>query len=1170
MSEEPIRLQNAQREIRDAYFAHDSGLFTLSCVPGAGKSVVAHHLVAEEFLRRFVAGDRTPEQRVAAVSFNRDEAAEMAPQICDRLRTVVEYNLVPAASEVSGAELELLLHRVRRAPFVGTVDALLRRVLREIVHEVGFDEQPSVGNDALLKRVHTTCLEVVRGDPTVGPRLDVLEAAYPDAEYDDGVATMLEAALRYCRDRRLSTAAFRRELELTRDAVYETGQPADFADLVAAVERCVGDERVGERVEDAVSDADRNRLVAADWALHDAWGDSIADFCAVLSAYRDAYREAIRDHVAVSHTDVAFLVDAYFDGGGDDVNPARRDRVRQRFRARLRSLVIDEAQDVSAIQHAALSHLVTPSMRVFACGDVFQAIYRWRHADQTLFESATGDGDYLGIDWDVHVARTATTTYRCVPDVAATINAVAGEVFSDPARGRLGDLDTPYAPLEAARDETGETSIHVAAFTGVGRPGSAGWVRAEQRPGEADHLATYLSRGLADGTFTDENGDPLGITVLFRRGTRMGAYEAAFAEEGLQVRNASENLFECPAVGAVLAVCDWLVDPGSPARTATLVTDTDLGLAPLADAIEVRDWALDAALEDESIADRLSAAQCRTLAGLCRLRDERGATERRPARSYLEDVIDALALRADPADLFPRLDGAQRVANLDALVETVGRWEGDERYTPRELVDLVDPFRTTPADGPTQPSAADAEYDVEFRTIHRAKGDQDGVVVVADPGFDLWSRGPHTQRFVAQGPVIGLAPPTNVAVPTEVSVPPYSGGLYDPDAGWGRDVGLRWATAHWQDRVFESATSDALIGPDRLQRVAANERAEAWRLLYVALTRARDHLVVPLPLTVPGDDRPRDRWLETLRDGLGFADGRRDSYTLEVPRSDPNTDAVPIGVNDVDLFASSPGRRELTAEPAVATTPPDRDRLEPWVPRFVNPSTLYPLTEAPNECALRHILGEPLHTETNGVCESLSLPFDRIGPDEVGHCLHDVLTRLVTLGVSESALRERDRTVRRVFDETLYAIAPELERDERDAVFDFFEAVLEDFLASALWTRIRDPETTVTVDRPVDGFASIDDVEIEIHGEIDIVVESPNGERTVADVKITLGEPTPETRRRYELQVATYAYLFERERASTPVRRAVETVGVTTDSITANWPPEIVERRLRRLFERDS
>lgn len=1170
---DPIVLQDAQRAIREAYFDYETGLFTLNCVPGSGKSVVAHHLAAEDILRRYVAGDPTPELHVVVVSFNRDEAADIVPEVCGRLETVVKHDLVPAASEVTEEELQYLLQRIRQAPYVGTIDGLLRSVLQEIAHDVGFEEMPSVGNDALLNRVHRDCYERLRSNPNYADRLDALEAAYPDGEYDDSVADMLEAALTFCRDQRISTAEFRDELERTRDSTYPGGKPGSFSDIVRSVERFVGDDdAVGERVRDSVRESDRDRLVEADCELYEAWGDRIDDFCTVLSEYRAAYRELVRDYGVVAHTDVAYLVDIYFDDTTDRselpgplraIDDSHRTQVLQRYRARIQSLIIDEAQDVSAIQHAALSHLVTDDSRVFACGDVLQGIYLWRNADPTWFDAATREGEYLGVDWDTHENRTATTTYRCVPDIAAGINAIAEPMITDPARGDLGDLDTTYERLDAARDGTDEPSVHVSSFVGVGRPGSETWVNPDREVGEADMLATHISRGLADGTFCDDEGEPLDVTVLFRRGTRIPEYEEAFTEEGLRVHTTGQGLFDCPAVESVFSVCDWLAQPGTPERTKTLLTEPPLGPIEDTEAFEAHSWDLDRVLTDNGL--DLTGTQRGVLRALLRLRDRSDVFRRQPASVYVEEIVEALELRADPNGIATGSGPEQRVANLDALVETLSQWEGETHYTPRELTELVQPFRDEPDDGPAQPSTTASTYDVEFRTAHRSKGDQDDIVVVADPGFDVWSQGPHTQRFVAQGSIAGLAPPTDTDVPRDITIPPFECGLYEAPGGFDRDTGLRWATTHWLDSVSDSAARDELLGPDRLCSVAANERAEAWRLLYVALTRAQDHLVVPLPRTDVEEHQLRDRWLDTIREGIGFDRGCTDSYTLEFGGAGPNTDAIKIGVNDADLFAE---RRPTaaTTNNEVSVTPPRRGDLERWVPRFLNPSTMYPLTESLDEHTIPHLLGEPLHTETNNVPDEIPLQFDDLGPEDVGSCLHEVLTTLVEREVSKETLDSATDDVRNVFDDVIDGCAPRIDDDERDGLFTFFRgAVLDDFLASDLWGRIQRAER-VSVERPVDGLVTIDGVEMEIHGTIDFIVESPAGERHVTDAKITLTDQTPETRRRYELQVAAYSYLLEQQlHSETSVHRTVETFGVERETVESSWPPEVVERRLAAL-----
>jgi ATP-dependent helicase/nuclease subunit A len=1161
MSEEPLRLQNAQRAIRDAYFANDTGLYTLDCVPGAGKSTVRDDVGAEDLLRRYVAGDPTPEQRVAVISFSRSEAETIVPDICDRLREIVTHELTPAARQIDEDELAYLLQRIRQAPYIGTIDSILRDVLREIVTDIGFSEMPMVGNKARQQQLHQACYQQLQADPEIAHGVARLEAAYPGGEHEDGASDMLSSAVRYCRNQRLSMDAFRATLEATVDDVYAEGSPQSFSDLVAVIERYVGVDNLSSNYED-LDDSDKAAICKADGKLHEAWRARIDDFCAVLDTYRQTYRQLIRDHGVVSHTDVAYLIDAYFDDRLDDIDTTHRTRIRQRYHTGIGSLIIDEAQDVSAIQHAALSQLVTPDTRVFCAGDLLQSIYRWRHAEPTLFESATDDGEYLGINWDIHEHRTATITYRCRPDIASAINEICEQALTDPARGNIGELDIQYLGLEATHDPTDDASVHIASFDPPNPfPNSNKWVDPDNGPGEADILATMLSAGLADGTFTDEEGDPLGITVLFRQSPKMKIYEDVFENAGISVRNASENLFECETVRTVLDVCAWLVEPENPKRTKELVVESGLDLGALKDDFETHDWNIDTVVEH---CDPSSSHE-HILDNLIDLRNRHDQFLSRPATVYIEELIETLGLRADPHDYFD-VDPDQRVANLDGLVETLKEWEGDEHLTPRELTELVGPFMENPRDGPNQPNASETTHDVEFRTVHDAKGDED-IIVLANPGFSLWTLGPQSDRFLTQGAVAGLAPPTNTEIPVDVDIQPFCNGLYNPDSEWDRDIGLRWATNHWRDAVTEAADLTSLVGPSRLEKIATNERAEGWRLLYVALTRAREHLVVPLPRSVPETSRPRDRWLDTIREGLSFTGGT-ETYTLD-PAAGSNTGSFEIGVNDVDIFApgASSTSSAAIAHSDVADTQPRRNGLDPWVPRFINPSTLYSLTDDPEGNARDHLLDNALHTATNDVPDEVTLPFDKLGPDDVGTCLHDVLTSIVDREMTTETLRACGYEVRAVFDTVVDDHAPRISDSEREELFSFFKTeVLAQFVDSTLWSRIQQAED-ITVERPVDGLVSVDDVEIEIHGTADFVVEMPSGEQYITDVKITLSEQTDETRHRYELQVAAYAYLFGQQNRSTTIQQSVEAFGVDRATVQDSPSPSIIEERLQMLLE---
>jgi len=1159
--DEPVELKGAQKRIRDGFFAHDSGLFTLSCVPGAGKSTVAQRLAPEEILRRYVNGDATPEQHVAVITFNRDEATDIIPEICEQLRAIVKHDLRPIASEVSEEEVELLIQRIHQAPYFGTVDSLLRGVLQEFATEIGFNEMPSVGNGALLAHVHEDCYDRVRGNSTTKTEIELLEAAYPEEDYAAGPSELLENAVTYCRNRRLTTEAFRRNLKATRDAVYDD-KPKSFEEIADTIGRVVGNADFGNRAKESVTESDQKELVAADKALYESWDSSIDAFCDVLTRYREEYRALTREYGVLSHTDVAYLVASYFEGDLDsfdcveNINRERQQRILQRYQSRLQSLIIDEAQDISNIQHAALSYLAHPGMRVFACGDVLQSIYLWRHAEPGLFQSATDDGEYLGINWSTHSKETATTTYRCVPDIAKAVNEIVAPVFNDDARGNIGDLDPEFSPLEAARNSSEEPSVHISAFSSLKNPGSPEWSNPEDGTGEADKLAKHLSNGLADGTFTDPNNDPLGITVLFRKRARMEDYEAAFEDERIRVRNASDNLFGSPTVQTLLAVCDWLIEPGSPKKTRQLVKEGDIGLSALTEVFKTEQWDIDAVAENHG--PTLSESQHRILTELQWLRDHRSTVEIRPASVYLEDIIERLALRADPDDLFQELNNRQRAANLDALIDLITEWEADDRYNPRELIELVAPFREDPNTGPSQPSISSENYDVEFRTVHQAKGDEDDVVVIADPGFSAWTRGPHTNRFVTQGSIAGLAPPTNVEIP-EIEIPAFDNGIYNPDAEWERDIGLRWATAQWADSV-SNAGSNEFVGPVRLQRIARSERAEVWRLLYVALTRARNHLVMPLPVSL-SPRCYRDRWIESLQDGMSF-DGSAESYSLKTDRG-----RVDIGVNDTNPLMDR-SRRNTRQSTGIASEPVHRGSLAQWVPRFLNPSSMYPLTEDPDDNALAHLLGESIHTDSNDISDNVPLQLDTFGPNDVGEVIHAILTKLVEKGVSEAEIRSKGTIVNQVFDDIVQNTLPQSRDDERNCLWEFFTDVVDDFVESDLWTRIQRCNS-VQVEQPIDGLVQRDGVEIEIHGTADFVVDMPSGDQYVTDIKTALTEQTPQTQKRYELQVSTYAYLFSQKSTDAErVHPTIETFGVERETVTKSWQKRVVERRIRLLLDK--
>ncbi|PSQ84404.1 MAG: hypothetical protein BRD40_01235, partial [Bacteroidetes bacterium QS_1_65_9] len=208
-------------------------------------------------------------------------------------------------------------------------------------------------------------------------------------------------------------------------------------------------------------------------------------------------------------------------------------------------------------------------------------------------------------------------------------------------------------------------------------------------------------------------------------------------------------------------------------------------------------------------------------------------------------VCDLLAHSAfDVAALGDR-DGLQRYANLRRFVEVIDDWEADDRLSFGEFMRRLGRLRAGRVDDETSLADIadmDSEDTVKLLTAHTAKGLEFPVVVLAD-----------TTRNEAYGKVcdepfladrrhgLALRPSTGASTqPRDGEFPTFSGGwFHEDDSGYDLDRGLLW--------VSEVRGDDGRIRHHHPFRgYVEDRRAEFWRLLYVAVTRAGDHLVVPL------------------------------------------------------------------------------------------------------------------------------------------------------------------------------------------------------------------------------------------------------------------------------------------------------------------------------------
>jgi DNA helicase II / ATP-dependent DNA helicase PcrA len=438
--------------------------------------------------------------------------------------------------------------------------------------------------------------------------------------------------------------------------VEELSLEADLATLVEAVERAKGQPAPA--------------------------GPAAASVPGPLATLLSAYEARCREANALDFTDLLALPLRLFNR-----DPVVGERLRRRFRA----VLVDEAQDLCALQHALVEALAAPDGAVTFAGDDDQAIYGWRGGDVTrlhAFECTYPGGTVLAVG----------RNYRSTPQIVATAARLIGH-----NRARRPK------PLAAVRP--GGPLPQVLAWT-------------DDRA-EAEGLAACCSDWLRT------SAPP--IAILARVTACLGPIARACKARGLSVRVLAERpLAERAAVRDLLAVCRVLVNPLDwPAWERVLrVHRCGVGARTLATLrARVSAVGVAAALQE-------AARRRRGLAVLLdRLQGWRATPP--PVTTLLEIVASEIhgrrprALSGAPDEERDRR--AEDVATLLALAE---RWESE---TCGSLPEFLDTVVLTEEDAPTGTAA-----EILGLTLHAAKGLEFHTVVIVGAEEGLMPHYRHT------------------------------------------------------------------------------------------------------------------------------------------------------------------------------------------------------------------------------------------------------------------------------------------------------------------------------------------------------------------------------------------------------------------------------------------
>ena len=477
----------------------------------------------------------------------------------------------------------------------------------------------------------------------------------------------------------------------------------------------------------------------------------------------------------------------------------------QQLSRRYAEIMVDEYQDVSRVQDAIFRAISQEGKNLFMVGDVKQSIYRFRLADPEIFtEKYLSYADHEDAAPGQPRRILLRENFRSRREILEGANAL----FSLCMSRRLGDMDyDEAASLQYGASYPGE--VPVPELTLVEAAGGEDEDSPDKTAQEAAWVAGKIRELMDSGcTVTGAAGPrPLqygDIAILLRSGNAVGpAYCRALAEQGIPVAAVQGGDYytslEVSTLVSMLAVLD---NPHQDIPLIAVLRSPAFGFS--ADALS----AIRSADRQNDFYTALKAAgetdeSCRAfLEKLERLRDLAADLPMAELVWQLLTELDLLALCS------AMRDGAQRRARLMAFIELAQRYEGSGY---RGLHRFVLWLRRLSEKG-QEPSLGGAESSaVQIMSIHKSKGLEFPVVFLCDTARRFNKQ--DSRDTVLVHPELGLGPK-----------------LTDTQ------------------RHVEYPTLARNAIKLRLEREMLSEE---MRLLYVAMTRAKERLFITAALKDP-------------------------------------------------------------------------------------------------------------------------------------------------------------------------------------------------------------------------------------------------------------------------------------------------------------------------------
>ena len=468
-------------------------------------------------------------------------------------------------------------------------------------------------------------------------------------------------------------------------------------------------------------------------------------------------------------------------------------------------ILVDEYQDINEAQDMIFRAISADENNLFTVGDVKQSIYRFRQAMPEIFlrrRSTTHSfesGKYpLGI--------TLGSNFRSRVGVTSCVNYIFRQLMSTEA-GELeyDDSEALNAAAKYPERDTPDCELHVVTDKGN---------RADTLEAQARYVARYIDRTVREGKTLVTKGGAMhpasygDFCILLRTAKNVSSvYANALSERGIPVFSPETGgFFEAAEISFILSLLRVLDNPVQDIPLAAVMLSPLFGFSA-GELADIR----------ASAKERLEAGETeplyRSVAASADEGDEKAA-------AFLKKIesLRRLSLTLSAGELVRRVceetgfdaivgampDGERRRLNVGLLCDYAEKYEAAGNLGLSGFIRFIDKVARTSGDLATAARPSENADIVRIMTVHQSKGLEFPICILADMQHAFNERDNTESVLISSSAGLGMKRRTEDGI-----------SVYDT-----------------------ASRRAAVITSERMGR------SEEMRVLYVALTRAKENLVM--------------------------------------------------------------------------------------------------------------------------------------------------------------------------------------------------------------------------------------------------------------------------------------------------------------------------------------